>query len=127
MLLLGLLLMAATAAFTGLLIAFNLSGGPTYAVSLFGGHPFTISVLGAFLGGLALAILFGLGLWMFLGGTALAAYRGRKRRARRDEVRQTRAERDAMAERLEGGGAPADSRSPAPAPRRPHRLHLPGH
>ncbi len=46
MLLLGLLLMAGSAAFAGLLIAENLSGGPDYTVTLMGSEPFTISTLG---------------------------------------------------------------------------------
>lgn len=48
MLVLGLLLMAGAAAFAGLLIAYNLSGGPDYTVTLLGSEPFTISTLGLF-------------------------------------------------------------------------------
>lgn len=72
MLVLGLLLMAGAAAFAGLLIAYNLSGGPDYTVTLLGSEPFTISTLGAFLGGIALTLIFGLGMWMLLAGTVLA-------------------------------------------------------
>jgi hypothetical protein len=80
MVLLGLLLMAGAAAFAGLLIAHNLSGGPDYTVTLLGSQPFTVSTLGAFLGGIALTLIFGLGMWMLLGGTMLARHRSKKRR-----------------------------------------------
>ncbi|MFD7288811.1 hypothetical protein [Streptomyces sp. NPDC059863] len=130
MLIIGILLMAATAAFTALLIAFNLSGGAHYAVTLFGSQPFTINTLGAFLGGIALALIFGLGLWLLLGGAALMARRSRKRR----EARRAVAERDELRGRLDdastepshhsGRGTTQDS---APTLRRPHRFHLPGH
>ncbi|MFJ9033055.1 hypothetical protein ACIRQP_31925 [Streptomyces sp. NPDC102274] len=133
MLIIGVLLMAATAAFSALLIAFNLSGGPDYAVTLFGSTPFTLNVLGAFLSGIALTLIFGLGLWLMLGGAALLAHRSRKRRAARNAV----AERDKLRRQLD------DSRTAPPAADYPargrttfsssasrrlaHRLHLPGH
>ncbi|MDI5967084.1 hypothetical protein POF50_031095 [Streptomyces sp. SL13] len=136
MLIIGLLLIAATAVFSALLIAFNLSGGPNYAVSMFGSHPFTISVLGAFLGGLALALIFGLGLWLMLGGAALLARRRRKHLAARHEARDAVAERDDMRGQLDDArGTSATDPSREGATRRPgptrhrgsHRLHLPGH
>ncbi len=71
MMVIGLLLAAAAAAFTALLIAFNTSGGPEYTVSLFGSHPFTISTLGAFAGGLGLALVFALGMWLMREGLGL--------------------------------------------------------
>ncbi|MEV8393612.1 MULTISPECIES: hypothetical protein [unclassified Streptomyces] len=131
MLIIGILLMAATAAFTALLIAFNLSGGAHYAVTLFGSQPFTINTLGAFLGGIALALIFGLGLWLLLGGAALMARRSRKRR----EARHAVAERDELRGRLDDAGTerPSDhsgrgtTQGSAPTLRRPHRFHLPGH
>ncbi|WP_066950568.1 hypothetical protein [Streptomyces lushanensis] len=136
MLIIGILLMAATAAFTALLIAFNLSGGPDYAVTLFSSQPFTLNALGAFLSGLALALIFGLGLWLMLGGAALMAHRGRKRRAARHAV----AERDELRDRLDDArNRPPTADSPdsphrgatpssAPTAHRPaHRFHLPKH
>ncbi|MFJ2675825.1 hypothetical protein [Streptomyces sp. NPDC087525] len=135
MLIIGILLMAATAAFTALLIAFNLSGGPDYAVTLFGSTPFTLNALGAFLSGIALALIFGLGLWLMLGGAALLAHRSRKRRAARAAV----SERDELRGRLDsrtappeadhtGRGATGPSTPSLSASRRPaHRFHLPGH
>ncbi|MFI8084414.1 hypothetical protein ACIF6L_26890 [Kitasatospora sp. NPDC086009] len=62
MLLLGLLLMAAAGAFTGLLIADNLNGGPDYQVSVLGSDLVTLNSLAIFLAGVALALLFCLGL-----------------------------------------------------------------
>ncbi|MFF3752446.1 hypothetical protein ACFYYH_18625 [Streptomyces sp. NPDC002018] len=133
MLIIGILLMAATAAFTALLIAFNLSGGPDYAVTLFSSQPFTLNALGTFLSGIALTLIFGLGLWLMLGGAALLAHRSRKRRAARDAV----AERDELRSRLDGTrteppGAGSSDRGATPlsasTSRRPaHRFHLPRH
>ncbi|MFD6791287.1 hypothetical protein, partial [Streptomyces anthocyanicus] len=126
MLVLGLLLMAGAAAFAGLLIAYNLSGGPDYTVTLLGSEPFTISTLGAFLGGIALTLIFGLGMWMLLAGTVLARHRGKKRRRDRETAEQAAAERDAMAGRLEGRGSTNDAAEPAghrrPAAHRPQWL-----
>ncbi|WP_327063892.1 hypothetical protein OG715_02855 [Kitasatospora purpeofusca] len=62
MLLFGLLLVAVTGAFTGLLIADNLSGGPEYQVAVVGHDLVVLNSLGIFLAGLALALLFCLGL-----------------------------------------------------------------
>ncbi len=67
MLLIGLLLLAATAAFTGLAIAGNLSGGPRYPVSVLGNHVATMNTLEAFSAGLALALLFCLGASLLAG------------------------------------------------------------
>ncbi|BAJ26571.1 MULTISPECIES: hypothetical protein [Kitasatospora] len=68
MLLLGLLLFAATGAFAGLLIADNLGGGPETGVTVLGHQIATVSTLGAFLAGLALALLFCAGLALMGGG-----------------------------------------------------------
>lgn len=136
MLLIGLLLLAAAAAFAIILIVSNLTGGPDYSVSLFGGHPFTVSTLGAFCGGIALALIFGLGLWLILGGTALRARRSRKMRNAQREARDAVSERDEMRSQLEGTGhgQSADSESrgatlkpAARAHRQTRRLHLRGH
>ncbi|MGW3509421.1 hypothetical protein [Streptomyces sp. NPDC000994] len=67
MLLIGLLLLAATAAFTGLAIADNLSGGPQYPVSMLGNHIATMNTLEVFSAGLALALLFCLGASLLTG------------------------------------------------------------
>ncbi|MFE7312285.1 hypothetical protein ACFU7T_04090 [Streptomyces sp. NPDC057555] len=80
MLLLGLLLLAATAAFVGLLIADNLSGGPDYSVSVFGNHVATMNSLSIFLAGLALALFFGLSLALIVAGLTRAHHRRLDRR-----------------------------------------------
>ncbi|MGW0084685.1 hypothetical protein [Streptomyces sp. NPDC003393] len=67
MLLFGLLLLAATGAFTGLAIAGNLSGGPDYTVSMLGNQIVTMNALAIFSAGLALALLFCLGLSLMTG------------------------------------------------------------
>ncbi|MFB7084375.1 hypothetical protein [Streptomyces sp. NPDC056296] len=130
MLVLGLLLMAGAAAFAGLLIADNLSGGPDYTVSLLGSDPFTISTLGAFLGGIALTLIFGLGMWMLLAGTVLARHRSKKRRRDRDTARRTAAERDELAGRVEGDGGGDTAGETAghrrPSTHRPQWLRLHG-
>ncbi|WP_121701572.1 hypothetical protein [Streptomyces sp. E5N298] len=127
MLVLGLLLIAGAAAFAGLLIAYNLSGGPDYTVTLLGSEPFTISTLGAFLGGIALTLIFGLGMWMLLAGTVLARHRGKKRRRERETARQATAERDALAGRTEGPGSSTDTADTAgePAGHRRPSAHRP--
>ncbi|MBV2155388.1 hypothetical protein [Kitasatospora sp. SUK 42] len=78
MLLLGLLLMAASGAFVGLLIADNLSGGPDYQVTILGHDLVTLNSLSVFLSGVALALIFCLGLAMMW-----LARRVRARRLRR--------------------------------------------
>lgn len=101
MLILGLLILACTGAFTGLVLADNLSGGPDYRVTVLGEHIATMNTLAVFCAGLALALLFGLGCLMVL---AAEASRRRKRRQLVDVRRKERAtarERDALAARLE--------------------------
>lgn len=51
-----------------MVIADNLSGGPDYAVSVLGHHIATLSPLGIFCSGLALALVFCLGLVLMAGG-----------------------------------------------------------
>jgi len=101
MLLLGLLLLGSTAAFTGLLIADNYSGGPEATVTLLGNHVATMDSLRIFLSGVALALIFSLGCAMVL----VAGGQARRRRTElvrvRADARRTAAERDALAERLE--------------------------
>ena len=110
MLLLGLLLVGATAAFTFLLVAYNSSGGPAYEVMMFGHHLATVSGPRIFLAGIALSLVFALGCAMLLAGGARARSQRVELRATRAEARRTAAERDALAERL-GGTDP----TPAPA------------
>jgi hypothetical protein len=84
MLFIGLLLLAATGAFTGLAIADNLSGGPEYTVSVLDHDIATMSTLAIFCSGLALALIFCLGLAMAMRG---AVHRRHSRpRAHRTQV-----------------------------------------
>ncbi|WP_369405334.1 hypothetical protein [Streptacidiphilus melanogenes] len=104
MLLLGLLLIAATAAFTGLVIADNLSGGPDYQVTVLGHTIATMNSLEIFLSGLALALIFCLGLAMTGTGGMLA----KRRRLRLREARHARHGRtgDAVPTTPNGTGSP---------------------
>ncbi|MBT2422529.1 hypothetical protein J7F01_31390 [Streptomyces sp. ISL-22] len=83
MLLFGLLLLVATGVFTGLVIADNLSGGPEYTVSVLGQDIATMNTLAVFCSGLALALLFCLGLVM---ATSRRGH-SRHRRPRRHVIR----------------------------------------
>lgn len=95
MIVLGLLLAAASAAFVGLLIAYNTSGGPEYTVTIFDRDLVTLDMLAIFATGLALALIFCLGLAM--------AAAGPRRRARHNR-RETDAELSARASRHASGG-----------------------
>ncbi|MEU9208011.1 hypothetical protein AB0D27_08685 [Streptomyces sp. NPDC048415] len=76
MLFIGLILLAATGAFTGLVIAGNLSGGPEYTVSMLD-HPIaTMNTLAIFSAGLALALIFCLGLAAAMRATVRHHHRG---------------------------------------------------
>jgi hypothetical protein len=87
MLFLGLLLLAGTAAFTGLAIADNLSGGPEYSVSVLDHHIATMNTLAIFSAGLALALIFCLGLAVVMTG----ALHHRHRKTGTYETRDTTA------------------------------------
>ncbi|MFF7110778.1 hypothetical protein ACFY91_00480 [Streptomyces albogriseolus] len=76
MLILGLLLLAAAGAFTGLVIADNLPGGPEYTVSVLGQDIATMNTLAIFCSGLALALIFCAGLSVV---ASTAAHRRRQR------------------------------------------------
>ncbi|MGV4981118.1 hypothetical protein [Streptomyces sp. NRAIS3] len=78
MLFLGLLLLAGTGAFTALAIIGNLSGGPEYTVSVLDHHIATMNGLALFSSGLALALIFCLGLAMTATSTT---HRHRRHRA----------------------------------------------
>lgn len=82
---LGLLLLAATGAFAGLAIADNLSGGPEYTVSVLDHDIATMNTLAVFCSGLALALIFCLGLAWAVRGIA----HGRHRSTRRYETQVT--------------------------------------
>ncbi|MFI6355290.1 hypothetical protein ACIBJF_22110 [Streptomyces sp. NPDC050743] len=87
MLFLGLLLLAGSGAFTALAVVGNLSGGPAYTVSVLDHHIATMNGLALFGSGLALALVFCLGLAMT---TAGGTRRHRHRRHRDPWGRRTR-------------------------------------
>jgi hypothetical protein len=87
MLFLGLLLLAGTGAFTALAIVGNMSGGPQYTVSVLDHHIATMNGLALFSSGLALALLFCLGLAMM---ATSAAHRHRHRGPRAPWTRRMR-------------------------------------
>ncbi|MFF3316600.1 hypothetical protein ACFYV5_13950 [Streptomyces sp. NPDC003035] len=81
LLLLGLLLLGATGAFIGLLIADN-TGGPDYTVTVLDKEIATLDGLGIFLAGIALTLILGLALAMIKAGVT----RSRRRRQRAHEA-----------------------------------------
>ncbi|MGI5401118.1 hypothetical protein ACQEVG_16975 [Streptomyces sp. CA-135486] len=123
MILLGLLLLLATGAFAGLLIAYNTSGGPEYTVTMFDNDVATMNSLSIFLAGLALALLFCLGVAMIMAGSARRRHRSVARRDTRAPVET--AERDAVRDRPAEGQAPADQARTG-SPRHKFRHHF-GH
>ncbi|MGA5820341.1 hypothetical protein ACPC54_21040 [Kitasatospora sp. NPDC094028] len=94
MLLLGVLLMAASGTFAGLLIADNLSGGPDYQVTILGNDLATLNSLGVFLAGVGLALVFCLGVALMRPiGAHRRPFLGRARRAVPREAYPERAAR----------------------------------
>lgn len=100
MLLLGLVLLGAAGAFAGLLVTQNAASGPDYTVSLFGFDLGRLSTPHAFLAGIALALVFSLGLALAIGSTLRTRHRRAARLAERREASRLRAERDELAARL---------------------------
>jgi hypothetical protein len=76
---LGVLLAGGAGAFTGLLIAYNTSGGPKYTAEIFGQSLPTLNTLGVFCSGIALALIFCFGLWLIIGGTRRGVRRPMRR------------------------------------------------
>jgi hypothetical protein len=64
---LGVLLAGGAGAFTGLLIAYNTTGGPNYTPEILGQSLATLTTLGVFCSGMALGLTFCLGLWLIVG------------------------------------------------------------
>jgi septal ring factor EnvC (AmiA/AmiB activator) len=132
MMILGLLLVLVSAAGTALLISYNHSGGPEQTIVMFGRDWFSVTPLQAFIAGLAIALVFCLGVWM-------VASTERRRRATRSEYRAVRREartaareRDQLARELadrderiaEAPTPPAGTERPAAwtAPQRDERV-----
>jgi hypothetical protein len=123
MLLLGLVLLGASGAFAGLLISENYSGGPDYAVTMFGNDLGTVNTLGAFLAGIALTLVFSLAVAMIAGGSA----RQRRRNAELRSMRRAAA-RNSDATVTEPAATTAGTTAGTePGARRHRRVHLFGH
>jgi hypothetical protein len=123
MLLLGLVLLGASGAFAGLLISENYSGGPDYAVTMFGNDLGTVNTLGAFLAGIALTLVFSLAVAMIASGSA-------RQRRRNSELRTMRraAARNSDPTMTEPAGTTAGTTAATePAAPRHRRVHLFGH
>jgi hypothetical protein len=101
MLILGLLLLACTAAFVGLAIADNLGGGASHSVTILGHQIAVMNGLAIFCAGLALALVFGLGVMLAMGGWKMRRHSGRELRAARRDANEAARERDELAARLD--------------------------
>ncbi|MDQ0312629.1 VIT1/CCC1 family predicted Fe2+/Mn2+ transporter [Kitasatospora herbaricolor] len=124
LLLLGLLLLGATGAFVGLLIADN-TGGPTYDVTILGHQIATMTGLAIFLSGVALTLVVGLALAMI----KLGAGRASRRRQLIRSARVAVAGRAGQGDRAPGQPAapkPTDEVGGSAVPRTRRRLHF-GH
>lgn len=133
MLVLGLLLMGASGAFAGLLIAYNTASGPAYQVSMFGDHLITVSTREVFFAGLALALVFCFGLLLMRTGARVRHARVvRMREARRGRGRmigrgrtETPSEQE-YGENAETARIDGDATEEAPRSRTSRRRHLLG-
>ncbi|WP_063827540.1 hypothetical protein [Streptomyces qaidamensis] len=114
MLLLALLLVLATGAFAAIAVVENFSGGPDYAVEIFGNQIATLTPPGVFLSGVALTLIFCLGLAMLAAGQ-------KRHRRRMHEVSASPSAGPATEERE--GRRPKPSRSG----RRRRGRHIFGH
>ncbi|KOV52063.1 hypothetical protein ADL00_38430 [Streptomyces sp. AS58] len=110
---LALLLVLATGAFAAVAVVENFSGGPEYAVEIFGNQIATLTAPGLFLSGVALTLIFCLGL------AVLAA--GLKRRRRTHETPVS-----APATRVTGEGE-EDRPQPSRSGHRRRVRHIFGH
>ncbi|OAH09865.1 hypothetical protein [Streptomyces jeddahensis] len=109
MLVLGLLLVLATSAFTAVAVVDNFSGTPDYPVEIAGNQIATLNASGLFLSGVVLALIFCLGLALLSAG-----------------VKSERRMRASLFSAARQGGAGASSAPDQPAPRR-RRRHIFGH
>jgi hypothetical protein len=97
---LGLLLVLLSGAAVALLTAYNRSGGPDYSIEMFGEEIAVVNGMQIFYAGIALALVFCLGLWLM----ALSARRSRTMRAEiraaRHDAQAAAAERDRLASQV---------------------------
>ena len=111
MLILGLLLVLASAAGAALLVAYNSSGGTEQSIVLFGRDLVSVTPAAAFVSGIVIALIFCLGVWMVVTTERRRlAVRSRYQAARR-EARAAAAERDELAEQLARERAAAEQQT----------------
>lgn len=79
LIILGALLAGGVGAFTGLVMAYNTSGGPRYTPEIFGQPLATLNTLEVLVAGIALGVIFSFGVWLMAGG-ARQVMRGRRYR-----------------------------------------------
>lgn len=101
MLILGLLLILVSGAAAVLLVAYNTAGGPEQMIVLFGRDLVSVNPLQAFLAGIAVALVFCLGLWLVVSSGRRARAARADYRAMRREARTATRERDELAGQLE--------------------------
>jgi ABC-type nickel/cobalt efflux system permease component RcnA len=101
MLILGLLLILVSVAAAVLLVAYNTAGGPEQMIVLFGRDLVSVNPLQAFLAGIAVALVFCLGLWLVVSSGRRARAARADYRAMRREARTATRERDQLAGQLE--------------------------
>jgi uncharacterized membrane protein YccC len=118
MLVLGLLLVVLSVGAVALLAAYNSSGGTEQMIVLFGRDLGSVNHLQAFFGGIVVALVFCLGLWMVVTTERRRRVVRSEYRAVRREARSAVAERDKLAEELAQERAAAEERAattPEPA------------
>lgn len=97
---LGLLLVLLSGGAVALLTAYNRSGGPDYSITMFDNQIAVVNGMQIFYAGIALALVFCLGLWLM----AMSARRGRAMRAEiraaRHDAQTAVAERDRLANQV---------------------------
>lgn len=116
MLILGLLLVLVSAAAVIALIAYN-SGGAAQPVEVFGWDLGDMTMVAAFVGGLAVAVVFMIGLNMLLAAGRRARADRARYRATRKETKAVAAERDDLAKQLQEENTSAMATPQAPPPR----------
>ncbi len=111
MILLGILLLAATGAFIGLLIAYN-TAGPDYTVGMFGNSIATMNSLAIFVSGLILTAILGVGLMLLFSGLRWRRHKATVAGARKERDRllaeRMRAERTAPGTTAQGTTSSVD-------------------
>ena len=99
MLILGLLLVVLSGAAAALLIAYN-NGGAEQTITMFGRDLADVTMMQAYVAGLATALIFMLGFWMIMSAGRRARENRSRYREARQEAKVAAKERDELAEQL---------------------------